>query len=145
MNRRQLFLTTAKAALASAFGGSWLFDKREAKAQTPGPGAGAASQVRESLDNAVGSPDGTRTIPGDVLPAPDLPFGGTINLNAAESKPWWQPRVVPPVLAQHNPTFDPRRHMAAAGDCPGGLRNLPWRKPVKPLRREREGDLACTL
>jgi len=26
-----------------------------------------------------------------------------------------------------NPTFDPRRHMAAAGDGPGGLRNPPWR------------------
>jgi len=95
MNRRQLFLSSAKAALATMFGGSWLF-KGEAKAQTPGPGAGAASQVRESVGNAIGSPDGTRTIPGDVLPAPDLPFGGTINLNAAQSKPWWQPRVVPP-------------------------------------------------
>ncbi|MBV8330764.1 MAG: arylsulfatase [Verrucomicrobia bacterium] len=95
MNRRQLFLSSAKAALATIFGGSWLFNK-EAKGQTPGAGAGAASQVRESLGNAIGSPDGTRTIPGDVLPAPDLPFGGTINLNAAQSKPWWQPRTVPP-------------------------------------------------
>ena len=95
MNRRQLFLSSAKAALATIFGGSWLFNK-EAKGQTPGAGAGAASHVRESLGNAIGSPDGTRTIPGDVLPAPDLPFGGTINLNAAQSKPWWQPRTVPP-------------------------------------------------
>ena len=95
MNRRQLFLSSAKAALATIFGGSWLFNK-EAKGQTPGAGAGAASQVRESLGNAIGSPDGARTIPGDVLPAPDLPFGGTINLNAAQSKPWWQPRTVPP-------------------------------------------------
>ena len=95
MNRRQLFLSSAKAALATIFGGSWLFNK-EAKGQTPGAGAGAASQVRESLGNAIGTPDGTRTIPGDVLPAPDLPFGGTINLNAAQSKPWWQPRTVPP-------------------------------------------------
>jgi len=95
MNRRQLFLSSAKAALATIFGGSWLFNK-EAKGQTPGAGAGAASHVRESLGNAIGTPDGTRTIPGDVLPAPDLPFGGTINLNAAQSKPWWQPRTVPP-------------------------------------------------
>jgi arylsulfatase len=46
--------------------------------------------------NAIGSPDGTSTIPGDVLPAPDLPFGGVINLSAKQSKPWWPPRVVPP-------------------------------------------------
>jgi arylsulfatase len=46
--------------------------------------------------NAIGSPDGTSTIPGDVLPAPDLPFGGVINLSAKRSKPWWPPRVVPP-------------------------------------------------
>ena len=32
MNRRQLFLSTAKAALLSAFGGTWLSGK--AKAQT---------------------------------------------------------------------------------------------------------------
>jgi hypothetical protein len=29
MNRRQLFLSTAKAALAAAFGGSWLSPYRE--------------------------------------------------------------------------------------------------------------------
>lgn len=44
MRRRQLFLTTAKAALASAFGASWLRDA--AAAETPAqvaPAAGAAS------------------------------------------------------------------------------------------------------
>ncbi len=40
--------------------------------------------------------DATRTIEGQVLPPFELPFGGTINLNAVESKPWWPPRVVPP-------------------------------------------------
>lgn len=93
MNRRQLFFSTAKAALATAFGGSWLFGSRAAPAQNAGTqtpvGAGEITGV-------PGSPAATRTIVGDILPPPDLPFGGTIGLNAAESKPWWQPRVVPP-------------------------------------------------
>lgn len=52
----------------------------------------AADQVREEL----GSPSATRFINGQILPAPELPFGGVINLNAAQSKPWWPPRIVPP-------------------------------------------------
>jgi len=48
MKRQQLFLLWAKAALATMFGSSWLF--KQAKAQTPGPGAGAESQTRESLE-----------------------------------------------------------------------------------------------
>ena len=44
----------------------------------------------------LGSPSATTTIPGDVLPAPAPPFGGEINLNANQSRPWWPPRVVPP-------------------------------------------------
>jgi arylsulfatase A-like enzyme len=95
MKRRQLFSSTAKAALATAFGGSWLFKGIKAQAQTAAPvangGAGAMS-----TGSAVGSPAGTRTIPGDVLPPLDLPWGGTANLNAVQSTPWWQPRVVPP-------------------------------------------------
>jgi hypothetical protein len=34
-----------------------------------------------------------------VLPAPDLPWGGKIGLNAAQSASWWQPRIVPPAGA----------------------------------------------
>jgi arylsulfatase len=48
------------------------------------------------MGNAIGAPNGTRTILGDVLPPPDLPFGGTINLNVNQSKTWWPPRIVPP-------------------------------------------------
>ena len=44
----------------------------------------------------VGAADGTITIDGRYLPATPLPFGGEINLNANQSKPWWPPRVVPP-------------------------------------------------
>lgn len=43
-----------------------------------------------------GSPSATTTIDGRYLPTPPAPFGGEINLNAAQSKPYWPPRVVPP-------------------------------------------------
>ncbi len=70
MNRRQLFLSSAKAALATAFGGSWLING--AKAQTPATAtAGAAAAA--PMGSGIGSPAGTRTIPGDVLPPLDLP------------------------------------------------------------------------
>ena len=42
-----------------------------------------------------GSPSATTTIDGRYLPPPPPKFGGQINLNAAQSKPWWPPRVVP--------------------------------------------------
>lgn len=44
----------------------------------------------------MGSPAAARPIDGEVLPPYPLPFGGTINVNASESKPWWPPRVEPP-------------------------------------------------
>src|SRR6516165_7914904 len=91
MNRRQLFLSTAKAALVAAFGGSWLFKGAEALAQAAGFGPTATPK-----GNALGSTTATRTITGNVLPAPDLPFGGLINLNVDQSKPWWQPKIAPP-------------------------------------------------
>lgn len=45
---------------------------------------------------AAGSPSATRSIQGPILPPPELPFGGKINLNAADSQAWWPPRIVPP-------------------------------------------------
>ncbi len=47
----------------------------------------------------VGSPSATTTIDGNQLPAPDPKFGGVIKDNAAQSKPWWAPRIVPPKQA----------------------------------------------
>jgi len=38
----------------------------------------------------------TRVVEGKILPPPKMPFGGMINLNAAQSKPWWPPTIVPP-------------------------------------------------
>src|SRR5271170_2646941 len=96
MNRRQLFLSTAKAALATAFGGAWLPGR--AAAQT-GAAAAGSPPLPGAMGSNIGAPDGTRIIPGDVLPAPALPFGGTINLNATQSKSWWPPRIVPPAGA----------------------------------------------
>ncbi|HTU53535.1 MAG TPA: arylsulfatase, partial [Acetobacteraceae bacterium] len=93
MNRRQLFLSTAKAAFLAALGGGWRATAAEAQPAAP------AGAVGGQIQGAPGSPSATRTIVGDVLPPPDLPFGGTINLNAAQSMPWWPPRVVPPAGA----------------------------------------------
>src|SRR5215469_16213916 len=57
---------------------------------------GAGSAVSQQAPGAVGSPSGTTTINGSQLPTPSPPFGGKIERNAAQSKPWWPPRVVPP-------------------------------------------------
>ena len=46
-----------------------------------------------------GSASATTTISGEQLPAPDPKFGGVIEKNAAESKAWWAPRIVPPEKA----------------------------------------------
>jgi arylsulfatase len=92
INRRQLFFSTVKAALAAAFGGSWLTGKASAEtgdAASPVPAEGV-------IQGVPGSPSATTTIDGRQLPSPDPKFGGVIKENAAESKPWWAPRVVPP-------------------------------------------------
>jgi arylsulfatase len=71
------------------------------------PAASSAQQINSTVGTTPsayahevtgvpGSPDATRSIPGDVLPAPALPFGGEINLNADQSRPWWPPRIAPP-------------------------------------------------
>jgi sulfatase-like protein len=43
-----------------------------------------------------GSPSATSTIDGRQIPPPPGAFGGTINLDALNSTPYWQPQVVPP-------------------------------------------------
>jgi arylsulfatase A-like enzyme len=55
--------------------------------------APATAQVVTSV---LGSPNATTTLQGDQLPPPPPKFGGVINENAADSKSWWPPRVVPP-------------------------------------------------
>jgi arylsulfatase A-like enzyme len=43
-----------------------------------------------------GSPSATTTIDGNYLPPPPPKFGGQVGLDAAQSKPYWPPAVVPP-------------------------------------------------
>jgi arylsulfatase A-like enzyme len=52
----------------------------------------AAQQVTGQL----GDPSATTTIDGKRVPPPTHPFGGVIKASAADSKPWWPPRIVPP-------------------------------------------------
>ena len=54
------------------------------------------SAYAQQTTGTPGSPGATTTIDGRYLPAPPPKFGGEMNLNALESKPWWPPRVVPP-------------------------------------------------
>ena len=50
----------------------------------------------QRINGTPGSPSATTTIDGRYLPAPPQPFGGEINPNALQSKPYWPARVVPP-------------------------------------------------
>src|SRR5215813_7819653 len=52
--------------------------------------------LAQQTTGTPGSPSATTTIDGRYLPTPPAPFGGTINLDAKDSKPYWPPTVVPP-------------------------------------------------
>ena len=56
----------------------------------------SASVLAQQTSGTPGSPTATTTIDGRYLPAPPQPFQGEIGLNAAQSKPGWPARVVPP-------------------------------------------------
>jgi len=56
----------------------------------------AAGGTAEQTTGAPGSPTATTTINGEQLPPPPQKFEGVINRNAAQSKPFWPARVVPP-------------------------------------------------
>src|SRR5271166_3836576 len=53
-----------------------------------------ASANAQEIHGAPGAPNATMTIDGHVLPPPPQKFGGDIELNAAQSKPYWPMRVV---------------------------------------------------
>src|SRR5262249_55137818 len=59
-------------------------------------GAGAEPAGAAKTAGVPGSAGGTATIDGRYLRTPPPKFGGVINLNAYQSRPWWPPRVVPP-------------------------------------------------
>jgi len=50
----------------------------------------------QQITGVPGSPSATISIGGKQLPPPPMKFGGKIERNVAQSKPWWPPRVVPP-------------------------------------------------
>ena len=56
----------------------------------------SAEGLAQQINGVPGAPDSTTTIDGRYLPPPPQKFGGEINLNAAQSKPYWPARVVPP-------------------------------------------------
>ncbi len=56
----------------------------------------SVSANAQQLEGVPGSPNATTTIDGRYLPPPPQKFQGEINLNAAQSTPAWQARVVPP-------------------------------------------------
>ena len=56
----------------------------------------AGSTFAQQTTGTPGSPSATTTIDGKYLPPPPAPFGGTINLDSKDSKPYWPPTVVPP-------------------------------------------------
>jgi arylsulfatase A-like enzyme len=56
----------------------------------------AGSTFAQQTTGTPGAPDATTTIDGKYLPPPPAPFGGTINLDSKDSKPYWPPTVVPP-------------------------------------------------
>ncbi|MGB6347871.1 MAG: arylsulfatase, partial [Methyloceanibacter sp.] len=56
----------------------------------------SAPSVAQQTTGVPGSPSATTTVDGNYLPNPPPAFGGEINLNATQSKPYWPPTVVPP-------------------------------------------------
>lgn len=56
----------------------------------------AFPSMAQQTTGVPGSPSATTTIDGKQLPPPDPKFGGVIKENAAQSKAWWAPRVIPP-------------------------------------------------
>ena len=74
--------------------------KRSPSAQEEESGESNLAAVGQpQVAGTPGSPEATSTISGKQLPPPDPDFGGVIKENAAESKAWWAPRVVPPKQA----------------------------------------------
>jgi Sulfatase len=55
----------------------------------------AAPAAAQQISGTPGSPSATTTITGEQLPAPPEKFGGKIERNAAQSTPYWPPRVEP--------------------------------------------------
>jgi arylsulfatase len=59
-------------------------------------GAQEPTTAAPQIQGTPGSPTATETIDGRHIPPAPSKFGGEVNANASESKPYWPPRVVPP-------------------------------------------------
>jgi arylsulfatase len=59
-------------------------------------GLTTASSFAQQINGTPGAPSASMSIDGKQLPPPDPQFGGVIKEKAADSKPYWPPRVVPP-------------------------------------------------
>jgi arylsulfatase A-like enzyme len=55
-----------------------------------------APAMAQQTTGVPGSPSATTTIDGKYLPPQPAPFGGVVNMQASQSKPYWPPQVVPP-------------------------------------------------
>jgi arylsulfatase len=64
--------------------------------QISGAAPAATVAAHREAASAPGSPDATTTIDGRYVPPPPQRFVGEIGLNAAQSRPAWPARVVPP-------------------------------------------------
>ena len=94
-------MMVAKSALGLLLGASVTivasFGAATAQDKNGGPQVGAPIALNvEQTTGAAGAPNATTTIDGRVLPPPPQQFGGQIELNAVQSKPYWPARVVPP-------------------------------------------------
>jgi arylsulfatase A-like enzyme len=94
VNRRQLYISTAKAALVGALASTMASGKAVAQAA-----ASMMSKAGGVIGGTLGSPAATINIDSSPLPPQPLPFGGIIKESALNSTPWWPPRVVPPAAA----------------------------------------------
>ena len=55
-----------------------------------------APATAQQIYGTPGAPSATMSIPGDQIPPPPQKFGGKIEKNVEQSKPYWPARVVPP-------------------------------------------------
>src|SRR5262249_4598391 len=80
--------------------GSAACSRRSQEAQHTSRAVGTTGQETKGTAGTIygtpGAPSATTTIDGVQLPPPPQTFGGTIERNAFQSKPYWPARVVPP-------------------------------------------------
>jgi arylsulfatase len=98
--KSSLFLVTvhvgAQVACSSPSSEPVAHDQLSPKAPGLVGTATAAPAGGRQHTGAPGSPSATTTVDGRQLPNPPPAFGGKIGTTAAQSKPWWPPRIVPP-------------------------------------------------